>query len=129
MLLYVGKKGEGVKRYRLILNLLTALPLAAALAALIFLPDEIPVHFGMDNLADRWGSKYEMLPAAPLLAAVNVMLAVFYWKADALFKAGLMHGVGSPEDGRKVLWAAGIITAVMNTGIALALACSASSPG
>ena len=57
MLLYVGKKVEGVKRYRLILNLLTALPLAAALAALIFLPDEIPVHFGMDNLADRWGSK------------------------------------------------------------------------
>ena len=57
------------------------------------------------------------------------MLAVFYWKADALFKAGLMHGVGSPEDGRKVLWAAGVITAVMNTGIALALTCSASSPG
>ena len=80
-------------------------------------------------LAVALSVKYEMLPAAPLLAAVNVMLAVFYWKADALFKAGLMHGVGSPEDGRKVLWAAGIITAVMNTGIALALACSASSPG
>ena len=29
----------------------------------------------------------------------------------------------------QVLWAAGVITAVMNTGIALALACSASSPG
>lgn len=108
---------------------LCAAPLIALAVALSVLPDTIVLHSGPGGEPDRWGSKYEMLPAAPLLAAVNVMLAVFYWKADALFKAGLMHGVGSPEDGRKVLWAAGVITAVMNTGIALALACSASSPG
>ena len=35
MLLYVGKKGEGVKRYRLILNLLTALPLLQSLLAIV----------------------------------------------------------------------------------------------
>ena len=108
---------------------LCAAPLIALAVALSVLPDTIVLHSGPGGEPDRWGSKYEMLPAAPLLAAVNVMLAVFYWKADALFKAGFMHGVGSPEDGRKVLWAAGVITAVMNTGIALALACSASSPG
>ena len=108
---------------------LCAAPLIALAVALSVLPDTIVLHSGPGGEPDRWGSKYEMLPAAPLLAAVNVMLALFYWKAGALFKAGLMHGVGSPEDGRKVLWAAGVITAVMNTGIALALTCSASSPG
>lgn len=68
------KEGKNVKKYRLILNLLTALPLAAALAALIFLPDEIPVHFGMDNLADRWGSKYEVFifPVLVLLARLTM---------------------------------------------------------
>lgn len=37
------------------------LPLLAVIAALQFLPDQIPAHFDINGNADRWGSKYETL--------------------------------------------------------------------
>lgn len=45
-----------------ILNLaLLLVSLFGTLLALSFLPEEIPVHFDFYGVADRWGSKYEML--------------------------------------------------------------------
>lgn len=41
--------------------LLTALSLILPLAALLFLPDAIPAHYGSTGVVDRWGSKYEVL--------------------------------------------------------------------
>lgn len=40
---------------------LIALTLAMVLAALPFLPDSIPAHYNAAGMADRWGSKYEIL--------------------------------------------------------------------
>lgn len=40
---------------------LAALPLVATLAALFFVPDEIPAHWGADGVVNRWGSKWELL--------------------------------------------------------------------
>lgn len=37
------------------------LPLVASLIALQFLPDVIPAHYNIQNVVDRWGSKYEIL--------------------------------------------------------------------
>lgn len=37
------------------------LPLVASLIALQFLPDVIPAHYNIQNMVDRWGSKYEIL--------------------------------------------------------------------
>ena len=41
--------------------ILMFLPLVASLIALQFLPDVIPAHYNIDNVVDRWGSKYEIL--------------------------------------------------------------------
>lgn len=37
------------------------LPLVITLAALRYLPDQIPAHYGINNEVTRWGSKYETL--------------------------------------------------------------------
>lgn len=49
------------KTKKTIYKLLARLPLLVTLAAFFFLPDEVPVHFGINNQVDRWGSKYELL--------------------------------------------------------------------
>lgn len=41
--------------------LLMLLPLVITLAALPYLPDQVPAHYDIHNQVDRWGSKYEML--------------------------------------------------------------------
>lgn len=50
-----------MKAKRIIYYILMFLPLAINLAALPFLPDQIPAHYGFDNQVNRWGSKYETL--------------------------------------------------------------------
>ena len=60
------------------LYILMFLPLAAVLAALPFLPEQIPAHYGFDGQVTRWGSKYESLifPAmAVLLGLIMIGLA------------------------------------------------------
>lgn len=39
----------------------TFLPLAVTGIALMFLPDEVPMHYGAEFTVDRWGSKFELL--------------------------------------------------------------------
>jgi len=41
--------------------LLAALTLVSTIIMLFVFPDTIPVHFDIHGVADRWGSKYEML--------------------------------------------------------------------
>ena len=63
---------------KLTLYILMFLPLAAVLAALPFLPEQIPAHYGFDGQVTRWGSKYESLifPAmAVLLGLIMIGLA------------------------------------------------------
>lgn len=44
----------------LIYGVLTLLPLVITFVVVMwFLPDEIPAHYGIDGVVDRWGSKYE----------------------------------------------------------------------
>ncbi len=50
------------------------LPLMGALAALRFLPEQIPGHYGSDNQVTRWGSKYEVL----IVPIVTVVLGLFF---------------------------------------------------
>ncbi len=49
------------KTKKTIYKLLTRLPLLVTLTTFFFMPDEVPVHFGLNNQFDRWGSKYELL--------------------------------------------------------------------
>lgn len=78
-----------MKKLRIAAGALCALSLAAALAAALFLPDEIPAHYGLGGEVDRYGSKYELLifPAfmllSRLLMAGLTRLAVTAEKDDA----------------------------------------------
>ncbi len=58
-------------------KILTRLPLAVTLTSFFFMPDEVPVHFDLNNNVDRWGSKYELLilPFVILVIGIVFMLA------------------------------------------------------
>ena len=49
------------------------LPLVASLIALQFLPDVIPAHYNIQNVVDRWGSKYEIL----ILPVITIAFGFF----------------------------------------------------
>ena len=53
--------------------LLMFLPLVASLIALQFLPDVIPAHYNIQNVVDRWGSKYEIL----ILPVITIAFGFF----------------------------------------------------
>ena len=48
-------------------------PLVASLIALQFLPDVIPAHYNIQNVVDRWGSKYEIL----ILPVITIAFGFF----------------------------------------------------
>lgn len=53
--------------------ILALLTLASTIVMLFIFPDTIPVHFDINGVADRWGSKYEML-ILPVLAIVSAVM-------------------------------------------------------
>ena len=59
-----------MKTRRVIVNILTALPFIAALVAVCFAPDKVPMHHNIAGEVDRWGSRWELLtyPLMPLFA-------------------------------------------------------------
>lgn len=50
-----------MKIKKVLLAILAVLPLLVSLIALIFLPEEIPAHYGANFTVDRYGSKFEAL--------------------------------------------------------------------
>ena len=58
--------------------ILIAINLAICLALAIFLPDQVPVHFGADGAADHTAGKYEVLA---LMAAIPAAIGTI-WIAD-----------------------------------------------
>lgn len=50
----------------------TLLPLAAASVIVQFMPERVPVHYGVSGQADRYGSRYEMLIFPALIAVINI---------------------------------------------------------
>lgn len=78
------------------------LPLMGALAALPFLPEQIPGHYGSDNQVTRWGSKYEVL----IVPIVTVVLGLFFLGMAKVAARQEEHG----NNNEKVCIAAGIVT-------------------
>ena len=58
-----------MKPRRLLINVLTALPVAAAIVAMCFAPDSVPMHYNTAGEADRWGSRWSLL-LYPLIALI-----------------------------------------------------------
>ena len=61
------------KTKKTIYKLLTRLPLLVTLTTFFFMPDEVPVHFGINNQVDRWGSKYELLILPFTIIAIGII--------------------------------------------------------
>lgn len=59
-----------MKTRRVIVNILTALPFIAALVAVFFAPEKVPMHHNIAGEVDRWGSRWELFiyPLMPLFA-------------------------------------------------------------
>ncbi len=53
--------------------ILALLTLLSTIIMLFIFPDTIPVHFDIHGVADRWGSKYEML-ALPIIMILAVIM-------------------------------------------------------
>ena len=71
-----------MKVFKIIFCITMFLPLPVTLIALIFLPDQIPAHYGFDNQVTRWGSKYETL-ILPLLSILMGLVMIGVMKLAA----------------------------------------------
>jgi uncharacterized membrane protein len=65
---------------------LSALPLVAAVLLLPLFPDQIPAHYGLDGVVDRWGSKYEIL-ITPISTLGVAALLIAIQKASQRMKS------------------------------------------
>lgn len=68
------------KKFLLIYIVLTVLPIIMSIAAMFFMPDEVPVHYGPSGAVDRWGSKYELM----ILPVFSVFIAVLMWFSSSI---------------------------------------------
>lgn len=66
-----------MKPKKMLLWVLTFLPLIVTLMALPILPDTIPAHYGISGVVDRWGSKYGTL-ALPIITIILIGMLQFF---------------------------------------------------
>lgn len=64
-----------MKKLKLTADVLVALAFVFALAAIAFLPDEVPMHFNAAGEADRYGSRFEVLLLAGFVLLARLMMA------------------------------------------------------
>lgn len=84
------KLGAGLM---LLCGALTLLPLVVTAVSMAFLPDTIPVHYGVEGTVDRWGSKYECFIFPVITFVMGGLLLLCSWltpcvKAEGSEKAG-----------------------------------------
>jgi len=65
-----------LKRIKIVYILLMVLPLIAVAAALGAMPDQIPAHFGLSGVVNRYGSKYEALIFPIVTLAFGILIIV-----------------------------------------------------
>ena len=74
-----------MKIQKTIFYILMFLPLPVTLISLVFLPDQIPAHYGLYYQVTRWGSKYETL----IFPLMNLNIGFIYAGDFKIFrKAG-----------------------------------------
>lgn len=62
-----------LKTQKIICIILMLLPLAITAVALMFMPEQVPMHYGLNGQVDRWGSKYENL----IFPVLTIVLGAF----------------------------------------------------
>ena len=94
-----------LKHSKIIITLLMVLPLAVTVAALFFLPDEMPAHYNVQGEVDRWGSKYEMLLFPFFIPVFGLGMSAAAHVAS--------HGAGANESTTKAIVCANIAVLAM----------------
>jgi len=94
-----------MKTKKTIYFILMYLPLVLVLAALPYLPDKIPAHYGFDNQVTRWGSKYESL----LYPIATVLMGYFLLAMSRLAAKQEEHG----ENNKKIVIVTGILVMML----------------
>lgn len=88
--------------------------LVGTLAALSIMPDTVPVHFDIHGVADRWGSKYEML----VMPGCMLAMLAFWLGVDASYKKKIETSfdekeIAEAKSNLKVIKITSIITSLM----------------
>ncbi len=61
------------KKHIIFIGILISVSVIIGIVSMFILPDIIPIHFGPDGLADRYGSKFEAL----IMPAVSLLMGIF----------------------------------------------------
>lgn len=88
--------------------------LVGTLAALSIMPDTVPVHFDIHGVADRWGSKYEML----IMPGCMLAMLLFWIGIDVSYKKKIDTSTDEKEIAEaksniKVIKITSVITSLM----------------
>ena len=88
--------------------------LVGTLAALSIMPDTVPVHFDIHGVADRWGSKYEML----IMPGCMLAMLAFWIGIDASYKKKISTSsdekeIAEAKTNIKVMQITSVITSLM----------------
>ena len=79
------------------------LPAPVTLVSLLFLPDQIPAHYGFDNQVTRWGSKYETL----IFPVITIIFGLIMLECS---KVSSKSGEKTGENNEKACITAGIFS-------------------
>jgi hypothetical protein len=76
-----------------LLAALSLVPIILNIIAVFFLlPDTVALHFGLDGVVDRYGSKFETFVLGGLCTGFNLLLTFIFYKAEKAMQLGLVHG-------------------------------------
>lgn len=77
-----------MKNKYIVIYVLTILPIIITLISLIFLPDQVPLHYNIEGEVDRIGSKYELI----LLPIITITIGAVFTKISRLEAKKEEHG-------------------------------------
>lgn len=101
-------------KIKLINIIILVVTLVATFVVLSIMPDTVPVHFDIHGVADRWGSKYEML----VMPGCMLAMLAFWLGIDASYKKKIETSfdekeVAEAKSNLKVMQITSIITSLM----------------
>lgn len=71
------------------------LPLVMSIVALLFMPEVIPTHYNIENIVDRWGSKYEIL----IFPILTILYGQFFLFMVRIAKKQEVEGNNNEKNG------------------------------
>ena len=101
-------------KIKLINIIILVVTLVVTFVVLSIMPDTVPVHFDIHGVADRWGSKYEML----VMPGCMLAMLAFWLGVDASYKKKIEASfdekeIAEAKSNLKVIKITSIITSLM----------------